>query len=168
MNSSEMIELLKFVGGFAVVYISARLAINKFYREKWWEKRVDYYLKVIDSVYVIQEADLYRLRDQYTDRCGQDSDPNFSKLSKVDELELNERADKARSELKRLAHIAPLVLSEKASCLMFNYLNESEKIYPQWYRDEINSDEAYNKTHQLSQKLLSDLLQDSKNILKVK
>lgn len=132
------------------------------------EKRVDYYLKVIDSVYVIQEADLYRLRDQYTDRCGQDSDPNFSKLSKVDELELNERADKARGELKRLAHIAPLVLSDKASYLIFNYLNESEKIYPQWYHDEIDTDEAYNKTHQLSQKLLSDILQDSKNILKVK
>lgn len=170
MDNKDWIEIAKIVAGIITAVLSAYFAVHftikKFYKEKWWEKKVDYYLKVINAVYNITESDTYRIRSLRVGEFGHNSDPGFTQLSKEDEVSLHETAEKSRQELQRLSHLAALVLSEDSSKLIQNYLHQERGLFEKWYHDELQDDDVFIKASSISSELLIGLIKDSKKILK--
>ncbi|EMV5801207.1 hypothetical protein AACM93_003821, partial [Escherichia coli] len=46
-------------------YFSTKFALNKFYKEKWWEKRLEAFTEIINIAYRIKMSNDYFLRCEY-------------------------------------------------------------------------------------------------------
>lgn len=152
------------VTGLIVAFFTAQYALSRFYKEKWWEKRLAAFLELIEHVYKIKRAEDYWLAEMYANRTEDDS---FRSLSDAEKEALRVEFDTGMKELTRISHLASFTLSKKADSLIAAYLKAHNAIYPSWWDDEIESDEATEKSHELISGLLPALLTEAERILKV-
>src|SRR3989442_842823 len=91
-------------GLFAVgaVYLTAQLALRKFYSEKWWERKANTYVQIIEALYdLLQYCEIKRA--DYGDGAGYSEE----KLK-----EFSERYSRAYWEVKKATDIAFFVSPE--------------------------------------------------------
>lgn len=149
--------------GSVVAFFTARYALKRFYKEKWWEKKLNAFLEVTENIYKIKRAEDYWLAKEESKIFKDDS---FQQLSPEEE-ELRTEYSSGRKELTRISHLSSLTLSKKASMLLLAYISEYEKIYPSWWEDEISSFDVTVKSDKLISDLLKEIIIEAKKELKI-
>lgn len=152
------------VTGLIVANRTAQYALNRFYKEKWWEKQLAAFLEVTEHAYKVKRADDYWLA---AIECGRDEDDTFKKLSYADQVKLKEEHDSAINEIIRISHLASFTLSPNASTLLTTFISEHNKIYPSWWTEQISSDEATERSSEIIDILFKGLLAEAKRALKL-
>lgn len=104
--------LLSAVGAVAVVvasaFLGARLALQRFYRERWWERKVEAYTRLIEAVWVLHaEADGH-VRRYVMEQEG--AEPFHSGDRRV----LRE----ARAEVEKAAAVGAFFISDEAASIV--------------------------------------------------
>lgn len=150
--------------GIAVAYFTAKYALKRFYREKWWEKRVAAFLELTGHVYTVKRSTEYWSAYEESKR---DQDGSFQKLSEEEENALSVENKQAMREITRISHLATLTLSQGAAEKLEVYLREQAKIYPSWWEDEIDAGEAHEKELGLINTLLTGLLDEARSELNI-
>lgn len=125
-----MLELLlKGLSAVAISFFSAWIAVwisrNKFRSERWWEKKVVAYERVIDAFHKTKRFDYEHLR---AEELALDFDD--AKVAQLKAL-----YSEARDEILRSADIGSFTLSPKALEILSCYKDESENMPRQnsWY-----------------------------------
>ncbi|EMV1761396.1 hypothetical protein AABV99_000998 [Enterobacter ludwigii] len=146
-------------------YFSTKFALNKFYKEKWWEKRLGAFTEIINIAYRIKMSNDYFLRCEYAQM--EPGESRFKPHPKEIEEKLRTEYWLDLQELERIAQLADFTLTTKVKRLLDVYVNARKKMMDDWYEDAIESYEASEKDLKLSEKLLSDLVAEAKRELKI-
>ena len=84
-------------------YVTVRLSLKRFYSEKWWEKKAAAYTSLMEALYqhlrYVEEAFENESRDR--------------EIPEERLAQLRKEAEKARTEIERLAAIGAFVISEE-------------------------------------------------------
>ena len=48
--------IIGLVTGSIAAYLTARYALGRYYKEKWWDKRIDLYTQLVDCVYLLKNT----------------------------------------------------------------------------------------------------------------
>ena len=154
MNISSVIDfLIKITPGIVAAIVASRLAVNKFYKEKSWERREKAYAEIINALY-----DLIKYFRIHKEDYGQGTG-----LSENKESELYAGYINASSSLGKATDIGSFYISEKANVIL-NELRNRELLD---YREEPMF-EIYESEYQAHQQALDKFLKVAKNDLKIK
>ncbi|HHN8321240.1 hypothetical protein H9I30_09160 [Morganella morganii] len=156
--------LISIVVGLTVAFFTAKYALTRFYKEKWWEKKLAAFLEVTEHICKIKRSEDYWLAKAESERYD---DSSFQELSPEGEEELRAEYSSGIKELTRISYLSSFTLSQKASILLREYIDEHDKIYPSWWEDEIDNIQASRMSQELINKLLVDILPEAKRELKI-
>ncbi|WP_145479733.1 hypothetical protein [Yersinia similis] len=148
--------------GLIVAYGTAKYALYRFYKEKWWEKRLSAFLEVIEHAYNVKRADEYWLAA--SEYMGDDDD-TFKSLSEEDNAKLKDEHDLAMKEIIRISHLASFTLSQNTSIFLETYIKEHKKIYSSWWVGGIIPIQANQKSSEIIDTLFQGLLAEAKRVL---
>lgn len=152
------------VAAFAA-YFSTRFALNKFYKEKWWEKRLEAFTEIINIAYRIKMTNNYFVDCESAKRDKFES--RFKPHPKIIEEKLVAEYWIDHQELERIAQLADFTLTAKAKIILDNFLNDRKIIMDDCFNDSLDNLVAYERDFALTKKLLSDLVSEAKSKLKI-
>lgn len=154
MNLDSMLDfLLKVTPGIIAAFVAAKLAVNKFYKEKSWERREKAYAEIINSLYNLIKY--FRVhKEDYGQGTG---------LSENTEEELYTAYIGASSSLAKATDIGSFYISTEATAI----LNELKNRTLLNYREEPMF-EIYESEFQAHQAALDKFLAIAKKDLKIK
>lgn len=139
-------------GALATTYI----ALRKFYKEKWWEKRAIAFDELIQSIYVVKQSYQRALDECY--EFAEDDLMNSEDWKKVHDI---------HDRIEKLSQIGPLTLTVKASELLDGYNKKRKKTYNQINPEELDAQTAYSIMVSDTDKLINDLIAHAKSELKI-
>ncbi len=130
-----MEPLFQLLVGIAIAAVSSlitvRLAKGQFRSERWWEKKVAAYERVIDAFHDFKKFSSEHL----------DAEVNDNSLSKEREEHLRQRAAAGTDEIKRAADVGSFILSIQALDILSRYAQESAKIgHPPTWLDYLDAE----------------------------
>ena len=96
--------VIAIVASIITAIITARLALRRFYSEKWWEKKAEAYSAIIESLHHMKR---YYDEELHAAMAGREVPEDREKV-------LVEESRKAHDELKKRIDIGQFVLSEEA------------------------------------------------------
>lgn len=149
--SPELDALLKVASGLAIALFSAwvtvQLSRKKFRSERWWEKKVAAYERVLEAFYEAKKFSSEHLDALYDGR----------KVEEARNKELRSFAAKPKDEIARAADLGAFVLSDRALQLLNDFHKEEAQLSsePTW-QDFLESDYA------LMNKYLKQLLDEAR------
>ncbi|HIE5440239.1 TPA: hypothetical protein ACXNQ3_001352 [Serratia marcescens] len=146
-------------------YCSAKFALNKFYKEKWWEKRLEAFTEIINIAYRIKMANDYFVKYEH-EKSG-DFDSRFKPHPKDIEDKLVAEYWLDHQELERIAQLADFTLTANVKIILDNFVNARKIIIKDVYDNALESLEASERDLSISTELLSDLVSEAKNELKI-
>ena len=115
---SDLLPIFNLVGGIPVALLTAwltvKFALRRFQSEKWFERRVDAYTKVIEALHFMKHCTERQLRAA---ERGVD-------LPKETEEELVNAYRKGLSDLRRLTDMGALLFSPRAVAVLDTLNNE--------------------------------------------
>ncbi|HEY8941440.1 MAG TPA: hypothetical protein VIM59_14670 [Cellvibrio sp.] len=154
MSIESIIDfIIKTVPGIVAAFVAARLAVNKFYKEKSWERREKAYAEIINSLYNLIKY--FRVhKEDYGQGTG---------LSEHTEAELYNDYVSASSSLAKATDIGSFYISSEANAILSELRNR--KLLD--YREEPMF-EVYESEYQAHQSALNKLLVVAKKDLKIK
>lgn len=147
-------------------FFSARFALNKFYKEKWWEKRLDAFTEIINLAYRLKMANDYFLNCEYAKRGIDEED--FKPHPKGIEDQLSSEYWIDQQNLERMAQLADFTLTANTRTILEDYVAARKKIVQDWNDDAIDSLEGSERDYALSKELLENLVAEAKKELKIK
>ncbi|MEY0976920.1 hypothetical protein AB7196_13295 [Providencia rettgeri] len=149
-------------GGVAAA-ITARIAIKKFYKEKWWERKLQAYNSLIDSlieienIYVKASNHFHNIHKRELSNTHIDTDDYYFDWKRFNELSF---------QIQRIYIFAPISLSQKAKKLLEDYfkLTENSKysVNIEQYPEHI----AYNELEKKVKLIVKHIVEDASNELK--
>lgn len=106
-------------------WLTVRLSRDKFSSERWWEKKVEAYERVIDAFHKSKKFDSEHMR-------AEELDITFDDARKA---ELNISAKDSRDEILRASDVGGFILSKAALAILARYERETEEMERQdtWY-----------------------------------
>lgn len=152
------------VAAFAA-YFSTKFALNKFYKEKWWEKRLESFTEIINIAYRVKMTDDYFLRCEYEKM--EVSDSRFKPHPKNIEEKLVGEYWRDLQELERIAQLADFTLTANVKIILDQFVTARTKIMNDCFDDALCDLDASERNFTLSKKLLGDLVAEAKNELKI-
>lgn len=177
MNSTPMqtsMDMMAVLSRFVVpllvaalaAYFSTRFALNKSYKEKWWEKRLEAFTEIINIAYRIKMTNDYFLNCEYI-RVDQ-GDPRFKQHPKEIEDKLSDEYWLDLQELERIAQLADFTLTTKVKAILDDEVKARKQLMDEWYDDASESLDGSERELTLSEKLLNSLVSEAKKELKIK
>jgi len=161
--------LSKFVIPFLIAaltaYFSTRFALSKFYKEKWWEKRLEAFTEIINIAYRLKMSNEYFMNCEYAKMELGES--RFKPHPKEIEDKLGAEYWIDLQELERIAQLADFTLTTRVKKLLDLYVKARKEMMDDYYENAIESLDASEKDLILSEKLLSDLVSEAKRELKI-
>ena len=136
------------ITGGVVAYLTARWSLDKFYSEKWWERKERAYVEIIEGLY-----DLLQYCEVKKEDYG--GGPGYSEAKMK---ELQEKYSRAYWELKKTTDIGAFVVSAEAEVILKELRNRPQldwdknppwDIYAQdygYYRDALTKIVAVART----------------------
>ncbi len=113
---------LKVLSGIAIAavssWITVQLSMHKFRSERWWEKKVEAYERVIEAFHNSKKFDAEHMT----------AEERGSEVDKARDSELRLLAKAARDEILKASDIGSFVLSEEALKILAKYEAESENM----------------------------------------
>lgn len=155
LDLSELVGnvIVGIVIAVASSWITVQLSLRKFRNEKWWERRVTAYERVIEALHQIR---IYVALLYDAAAVGKDlSNPEFE--------ELGVKAKKAQLELFRAIDMGSLFLSAEAHQRLLRFRRDQEKI-DEWGEDLLRVMERDLHT---TDSCLEDLIRMAKKDLRV-
>lgn len=134
-------------------WITIRLSLNRFRTEKWWERRVDAYSKVIEALHNSKAFSHQNLEAVYVGKG----------LPDERDKELSHRAKIAEDDIMKAIDVGAFLLSDEALSCLKQYQQEVARAsqYKSWY-------EYLEADLQATEKCLNNLIQIAKRDLKAK
>ncbi|QXX98746.1 hypothetical protein IM817_11470 [Serratia marcescens] len=146
-------------------YFSTRFALNKFYKEKWWEKRLEAFTEIINIAYRIKMTHSYFLDCEY--KKMEDFQSRFKPHPKDIEDKLLAEYWLDLQELERVAQLADFTLTTNVKLILDNFVSARKRIMDDCYDDALSSLDASERDFELSEKLLNEIVSEAKTELKV-
>jgi hypothetical protein len=113
--------LLQFLVGIGIAALSSlitvRLSLARFRTEKWWEKKVSAYEKVIEAFHGSKRFSTEHMEAECSGK----------EIAKERDEELRTIAKAAREEILKATDIGSFILSDEALIILKEYENESAK-----------------------------------------
>ena len=94
-------------------YLTVRLAISRFYREKWWEKIMEAYSSLLES--------LHHMKNYAAEHWEDETNPEY--LSEDKRRELEREWKKFSGELRKSMDLASFLLSSESLGILAQYKN---------------------------------------------
>jgi hypothetical protein len=143
--------------------ITAYFALNRFYYEKWWEKKHGAYNQLLDDLFEIKSIYTYAAR--YYERCYKAEQQNLAlPKGNVDWTRFYE----LQAQLRRFYVLAPISLSRSTRELLSQFFKVDEdtdySVRNENYPDFI----AYSEMSTAAQKLIDAIVKDAEKELKFK
>jgi len=119
----------KVLSGIAIAavssWITVQLSKHKFRAERWWEKKVEAYERVIEAFHNSKKFDTEHMTAEERGR----------EVDEARDAELRSLAKAARDEILKASDVGSFVLSEKALKILAKYEAESDNMPRQdaWY-----------------------------------
>lgn len=112
--------------GIVVAVISAltatHLALKRFRTEKWWEKKVDAYSRIIEALHNSKIWTDEHLGEEYHKR----------KMPEETKREITSRARTAREEIQKAINVGGFLLSDEALARLRKYEQETNEKHDSW------------------------------------
>ncbi|MEE9553740.1 MAG: hypothetical protein V3W18_05530 [candidate division Zixibacteria bacterium] len=135
-------SLLKILSTIAIATISSLITVHlskkKFRTERWWEKKVEAYERVIEALHNFKKFDSGHL----------DADLSGIEITDERKFELMKSAKLAIDEIRRSADAGAFILSEKAIEILTSFEKESREAAENsqsWYEQADTSLEITNR-----------------------
>ncbi|ATA18937.1 hypothetical protein EDC48_10231 [Gibbsiella quercinecans] len=147
--------------GVVAAGFTAYFALNRFYREKWWEKKVSSYNNLIDKL--LELKDLYVYASFITEmKYNVDRELSTYPKGKVDWNKINE----VRAQVHRLYVLSPISFSHNVKILLDELLKKDndnnysicEEGYPEFI--------GYHEMSKVIQSSIDAILEDARSELK--
>lgn len=147
--------------GAASAGITAYLALNRFYREKWWEKKHTAYNLLIDKL--IELKDMYRHASNIGEMEWEaDQGLRSAPLGRVDWNKLHELS----AQVHRLHILSPISFGNKASELLNGFFEKDSEITFSIYEEGYPDFVAYSDLATLLDELIIEIVKDAKQELR--
>jgi len=149
------------VVGVAAAGFTAYFALNRFYYEKWWEKKHIAYNQLIEKLFELKDS--YAYASYFTEmQFEADREGGEYPKGSVDWKKMNE----LRSQVHRLYVLSPISFSPKVKELLDNLLQKDSEmnisIHEEGYLEFI----AYEEMTSSIQSAIDEIVQDAKTELK--
>ncbi|NWA70833.1 hypothetical protein HX775_02735 [Serratia proteamaculans] len=153
-------SILTTVGiSFFTAWITMRLALHRFYREKWWDKKATAYLELIDVLYDFKE-DYGTMQDHEFSKgfSNNNGEPYDSKdtLSSEDEAIIWKRISITRGKLEKLKGLGPLIYTEIALEKISEFIKRDYEVSQMAHGDEIDNFDAYGEIRKSAEDLYKE------------
>lgn len=149
--------------GVVAAWFTASFALNRFYHEKWWEKKHSSYNQLIENLFEIKA--IYIKANVFYERCYKAQRQNMPEPQGDFDWR---RFYEVSAQIHRFYAIAPISLSHNTRLLLANFFkNESDSdysVYEEGYPDFV----AYDDMAKATQKLIDAIVLDAKTELKFK
>lgn len=132
-------------------WITVRLSLRRFRTEKWWERKVLAYEKVIEALHNIKSFSEHHVTAMH----------RGLELSKDTELELGNRSKSANQELDKIIDTGAFLLSNESNNRLIKYKKDTDG-----YFDCPNWGEYIEHEYTTSSKCLSDIIDLAKHDLR--
>lgn len=154
------------VAAIATAILATWFATHRFYKEKWWEKRLVAFTEIIEISYRVKMCDDYFLECNYYAKgdAKRGFEPHPGDVERM--LVVEYRAD--LQELERIAQLSEFTLTPKTSEILNKFLKERERIRKDFYDHAMQQDDCQEEDYKSSKKLLIDLVGEARLSLKVK
>ncbi|HFI5333995.1 TPA: hypothetical protein ACGQS5_001654 [Serratia liquefaciens] len=140
-----------------IAWLTMRLALYRFYREKWWDKRATAYLELIDVLYDFKKDYDIVYQSEFAVRF-QDQDPSLENdiMSKKAQDELWLRMKGTYAKLDKITGLGPLIFTESALEKLIAFDKRGEEVDRAINDEEIDTFEAYEELSRGADKLYDD------------
>ncbi|MBT3320724.1 MAG: hypothetical protein HN392_00385 [Anaerolineae bacterium] len=102
----------------ATSWITVQLSLRQFRSQKWWEKKVDAYTRILNALHQLKKSSNEHLEAEYRGRTvGEERAEELKELSK-----------KSREELKSAMDIGAFLLSDKAVKVLDEYESQIDNL----------------------------------------
>lgn len=145
------------------------LALHRFYREKWWDKRASAYLELIDVLYDFK-TDYETIADNEYDKThGYDWEGNEHEvpLDKDAEAELWQKLSLTHKKLEKIKGLGPLIFKEDVLNKISKFIEEDRKVSQLAMNDHLDNHDAYNEISNSASELYEEFKQIALLELKV-
>jgi len=146
---------LNILAGIVVAIISAltatHLALKRFRTEKWWERKVDAYSRIIEALHNSKTWTEEHLKAAFEEQ----------EIPEEKKNELTARARAAHDEIRKAINVGGFLLSDEALNRLRLFEKESSKRHETWF-DYLESDLS------VTDACLNDIIEIAKNDLKTK
>ncbi|WP_370426127.1 hypothetical protein AB9Q52_011165 [Pantoea vagans] len=160
--------------------LAAWLALERFYKEKWWERRANAFTSQIEAAYLLYRVLRYQ-HEKYQYEKKSSALPGFILLKENDEMVLHKQFIHSLAELEKYQYLGRFISSEKSADMIRVFFNDFNELKPKILKEidelldeagriaeEKAKQETLKKTEGLAKKLLADLTEEAKNELKIK
>ncbi|HCC5834828.1 hypothetical protein [Citrobacter farmeri] len=151
------------ITGSVAAIVTTKVALNKFYHEKWWEKKHAAYNQLIDNLFEINA--IYKSAYNFYARCHK------ARLNHTPEPEDDfnwQRFYEVSAQVHRFYATAPISLSHHTRSLLADYFKKESdsdySVYEEGYPDFV----AYDDMANITQKLIDAIVLDAETELKFK
>lgn len=152
------------ISGLIVSFFTTKYTLNKFYHEKWWDKRMEFFKELTDTLYKIKKIEK-RWYDDQSELAPRKIDTNsVSHDEEYTQMDIDYEAQ--IEALKRIHELSPLFLSDKCHILIGNYLSNQTHLLECYVRDEIDILKAHEDSYSDTEKLFEEIIQESIRLLK--
>lgn len=111
------------------VFLAGRAALKRFYREKWWEKRLTSFNSQIEAAYLLHRSLKY-LHDSYDYKENPNDYSGFILLKEDEEMNLHKQFIHSLAELEKFQYLGDLLTSKKSVELIRDGVGKVNNIKP--------------------------------------
>lgn len=152
------------ITGLVAAFFSARYALGRYYKEKWWDKRLDLYLQLVECIHLLKKcADYWNGRAQSN---KSEYPTGFEIKSQEEEKKLSEIFHTELENLRRIGDLSPLLLNEKCEQLITDFFENEENLSQAWEYDAIEFADATKSRYEILKSMLNDIITEAKKELK--
>ncbi|RWT22519.1 hypothetical protein [Raoultella planticola] len=153
------------VTGSIGAYLTAKYALGRYYKEKWWDKRIELYIQLVDCIYILKNAadywykhELYH-NSQFPAYFSYKTKEENETLSKTFSIELE--------KLSRIGELSSLFLTKECGEKIHAFIENEENLFLQWEFSNITLTAAHKSRLDNLKVLLDDIINEAKKELKV-
>lgn len=145
------------LSGALAAFLTAKFALGRFYKEKWWEKRALAFNELVSSVYELKSVYQRELESFYE---FHDEGKDFESVDW-------DKVQQTHQDFEKLSHIGPLTLTTYAADLLKAYNKKINEINHDAIANDLDPLSAYSGILDETNDLLEKLIEHAKSELKV-
>lgn len=147
-------------------WIASFIALRKFTAEKWWEKKAELFIRLVDCLYRLKRANEYWYLVEESKRTGYDA--GVEDLNDVQRTELQQSYEEDMRELKRISELSPLLLNEQCKIKINDYLDNQRLLVEAYNSDALTTSDAHEKSYDDSVHLFDSIIEEANKEIKPK
>ncbi len=157
--NTELLLIINIAVSFTSAFIAAYLTSEKFVSEKWWERKVNSYIDVLENLAFLQF---------YYNSLWHDISAT-TPISKEQHFELYAKYLKSKEILTRYCATKEIFISKESCQIIDSYLNQHEKNKPQDFPLNVSEEcDYYTKQMELIDNIVINFREAAKKELKSK